>query len=410
VVSLLAPDPALPRRDALLDPVVLLPVLSERLRIGAVRHCSVLRVKYRVGESLRVLLALDTRRGCQRVTVRGFPPGAGQAAYVSAMARAVPGTQPVPVAFDPGLEAVLWTFPNDRRLNGLPRLLEQAPPGLAGSWARSELAAYAPEKAATARALDAEGRVIGYAKLYVDDGARRTHAFHEALAGVDDLRTPRALGLDGPARILSVEAMDGRPLAAIRNGQLIAGVHALGRSLAALHSAPLLDAPRFARLDVSRLLKAAELIGRAQPAVSPAVHRLADLLAARGGDADGEARLLHGDVHPGNAIVTGDSLALVDLDAVSLGPAAADLGSFLAYLRYARITGKLPAALERELGDGLLDGYATRRPLPGSQAIAWHTAAALLGERSLRAVNRVRADGLAHLPALLGDAAGVLAA
>jgi aminoglycoside phosphotransferase len=409
-VSLLAPDPALPRRDALLDPDVLVPALTARLRTGAVSGCQVLRVKYRLGESIRVLLALDTRRGSQRVTVRGFPPGAGQAAYESAMSRAVTGTQPVAVAFDPGLEAVLWTFPNDRRLNGLERLLAQAPPGLGESWARSQLAAYAPEKAATVRALDAGGKVIGYAKLYVGDGALRTHAFHEALAGADGLRTPRSLGLDADARILVVEAMDGRPLAAIRDGQLIAGVHALGRALAALHSVPLLDAPSFERLEVSRLLKAAELIGRAQPAASAAARRLADLLATRSGDAEGEARLLHGDVHPGNAIVSGDSLALVDLDAVSLGPAAADLGSFLAYLRYARITGKLPAALERGLAGALLDGYGTRRPVPGSEAIAWHTAAALLGERALRAVNRVRADGLAHLPALVDDARTVLAA
>jgi hypothetical protein len=408
-MTLLAPDPTLPQRDSLLDPDVLHRALSARLRVGPIRHCRVLRVKYRVGESVRVLVGLDTPRGLMRVTVRGFPQGSGQLAYRSAMERATVRADSLPVAFYPALEAVVWTFPNDRRLAGLRPLMEQAPPGLAEHWTRSELVSYAPEKAAIVRALDASGGVLGYAKLYVGDGAIRGRALHEALVDVDGVRTPRVLGIDSGEHMLTVEAMPGSPLSSLRNGQLVDGVHALGHALAALHSARLPAAPRFERLDVSRLLTAAELIGRAQPAVSPELQHLALLLEERSHDAEGETRLLHGDVHPGNAILGGESLALVDLDAISLGPPAADLGSFLACLRYARVTGKLSVALERSLGDALREGYGERRPLPASEAIAWHISAALLAERALRAVNRVRTDGLAHLPSLLREATAVLA-
>ena len=44
-----------------------------------------------------------------------------------------------------------------------------------------------------------------------------------------------------------------------------------------------------------------------------------------------------------------------------------------------------------------LSGYAERRPLPTASSLAWHTAAALLAERALRAVNRVNRTALAHL-------------
>jgi aminoglycoside phosphotransferase len=406
-VTLLAPDPSLPQRDALLDPEVLMRVLSARLHLGVIRRCRILRVKYRVGESIRVLAGLDTPRGCRRVTVRGFSDGGGQMAYRSALAGAAECADSLPVAFDRRLDAVVWTFPNDRRLAGLRPLMEQAPPGLAARWARSELVSYAPEKAAIVRALDARGGVLGYAKLYVEDGAVRARALHMALADVAGVRTPRVLGSAG--HVLTVEAMPGSPLSSFRNGELVEGVHALGQALAAVHSAPLPAAPRFARLDLSRLLKAAELIGRAQPAVSPELQSLAALLEARSHDAEGDTRLLHGDVHLGNAILAGESLALVDLDAVSLGSPAADLGSFLACLRSARVTGRLSAPLERTLGDALRDGYRQGRPLPAVEAIAWHTSAALLAERALRAVNRVRADGLTHLPSLLHEAKAVLA-
>ena len=56
----------------------------------------------------------------------------------------------------------------------------------------------------------------------------------------------------------------------------------------------------------------------------------------------------------------------------------------------------------------LLDGYAAVRDLPARDELDWHVAAALLTERALRAVNRIRPDGLVHLGAVLADARAVL--
>jgi Ser/Thr protein kinase RdoA (MazF antagonist) len=118
----------------------------------------------------------------------------------------------------------------------------------------------------------------------------------------------------------------------------------------------------------------------------------------------GPAVCLHGDLHPKNGIVTQDGVALIDLDQSAAGPAAADVGSLLAGLRYGRRIGLLSGSAERRLSAAFLAGYASTRPLPPMASLRWSMAAALLAERALRAVNRVRPEGLVHLDGLLADA------
>lgn len=156
-----------------------------------------------------------------------------------------------------------------------------------------------------------------------------------------------------------------------------------------------------ARLTPDRLRSAAALIGAARPDVADRTAALLDgLVAAAPSLPTAAGVVLHGDLHAKNAMLTGrGSLGFVDLDQAGIGAASADLGSALAALRYhdvvAPTSGPVGAAKR------LLEGYETRRPLPPPTELAWYTAAALLGERALRAVNRVRHEGLAHLGEVL---------
>src|SRR4029078_12467246 len=97
--------------------------------------------------------------------------------------------------------------------------------------------------------------------------------------------------------------------------------------------------------------------------------------------------------HPGTVLLSEDAVSLVDLDQSGLGAPAADLGSLLARLRYGALVGEPHADLAGTLAAGFLDGYAAVRFLPDDADLRWHTAAALLAERALRAVNRVRPSG-----------------
>ena len=404
-------DPAVPQRDALLEPALVAERLQPLLGLG-IESCRQLRVKYRIGARLRVVHRVRANGATFDVAASTFPSAErSERAYAQGLERAVVGPVP-PVVHDAELRTVFWTFPNDRKIAGLAALMAPAPElsTLLPGWARSELASYAPEKAATVRCLDGRGRTLGFAKTYAGEEGARTRDVHEALAGelpTDDplLRLPRSLGYSSRFRTLLVEAVDGSP--PLESAEPVPGYRSLGRGLARLHAlTPPADA-RFCRADPDRLKAAAERIGIVRGDVAEAALRLARDLAPR--LAGGEDVCLHGDVNFRNALLQDGRVALIDLDQVAAGPAAAELGSVLAALRYGGVVGLVRPRAVAELSAAFLDGYAEVRRLPDESALRAYTAAALLGERSLRVVTRVRPEGLRRLPELLEEGRRVLA-
>src|SRR5947209_583657 len=174
----MAPDPRLPQRDLLLDEREVARRLSSSLALGGrldVSACERVRTKYRVGDSLSVLHRVRVEGRDHIVAARAFAPGESRRAFERASHAAIECAPLRAVVHDAELETVFWTFPNDRRLAGL-RILREVPPELASlfapAWTRSRLVAYAPEKCATAQCLDAESRVVAYAKVYAGDEGR----------------------------------------------------------------------------------------------------------------------------------------------------------------------------------------------------------------------------------------------
>jgi aminoglycoside phosphotransferase len=366
VTALLAPDPALPQRDELLCP--------------ASPDVEVVRCKYRVGESLRVLYRVD---GDRLVTVRVRAGGRPQ----------------------------WWVFPDDRRLTGVadvmaPSAVLRALPG-GRSWVASEVAEYAPERSLTARALDGDGRATAYVKLYAPgsrDVAALARRYRHASVNAD---APAPLGWRGDVLVLDVAP--GRRWADVPQAEAVAVVGRLGAAIARLHGAtPPAGTPSFGRLGTARLDGAVAAVSAARPDVAGALGAVRSRLAGRRID-DRAAVLLHGDCHPKNALDDGHRLTLIDLDQAGTGPAAADLGSFLARLRVGVITGQHTAADERSLAAAFLVGYASRRPVPSCGDLASHTAAAVLAEQAVRAVNRVRPAVLSRLAEVVDAAGEVLA-
>jgi Ser/Thr protein kinase RdoA (MazF antagonist) len=155
---------------------------------------------------------------------------------------------------------------------------------------------------------------------------------------------------------------------------------------------------------------AASSIGLVRPELAQLALELCDQLCSKKKKQSEPNVCLHGDVHPKNGILLEKGTALIDLDQASVGPAAADLGSLLAALRYERHIGLLTESAERTLADVFLTGYQQSGTLPESESLRWHMAAALFAERAFRAVSRIRLLGLQCLPELLMDAKQLLAA
>jgi aminoglycoside phosphotransferase len=407
-------DPAVPQRDQLLDETLVGERLARVLgRDGplAIDDCRQLRVKYRVGARLRVVHRVDVGSTSFDVAASTFPSADRSArAYVQARVREVPRGLVRPVAHDRELTTVFWTFPNDRKIAHLPEPAEPAPElaELLPAWSRSALASYAPEKAATFRCLDRTGRTLAYAKVYAGDEGARAGNVHDTLTRAlpdddPDLRLPRSLGYSRSHRTLLIEAVDGTPLLAPEVADPRAAYRRLGRALARLHGLRPPDRARFRRSDPDRLVAAADLIGRVRSDVATQARALARAISARV-DSDASTVCLHGDVNFRNALLDDGRVALIDLDQVAAGPPAAELGSVLASLRYAGVVGLLSPAVVPELTASFLEAYAELRRPPRDAALRAHTAAALLTERSLRVVTRVRPEGLRRLPALLEEA------
>jgi aminoglycoside phosphotransferase len=342
-MSALAPDPAVPRRDALLRPITFAGIVSDRLRGGVpVERCELIYAKYRFGDSLRVAYRCDDDVVSCRTGVSGGVPA-------------------------PEVDAALWVFPDDRKLTSLAAL-------------GGRLVAYAPEHSATAACLDRRGRVIAYAKTGEAERRGLEHA-----AGLD---VPRILATEP---VLRIEAIHGERLDRAHD------LRGLGAALARLHGlAP--PRERFARLDLDRLATAAGIVARARPDAARAAERVLMRLIAQREDARGPVVCLHGDANLRNAIRRPDGrVALIDLEHLAAGPAAADLGHVLA----------LQLAAGRP-GRDLLAGYAAVARPPDADALRWHTAACMLARVALPAVSRVRPRTLSRLRALLDTAADLV--
>lgn len=401
--SRLAPDPALPQRDLLLDETVMAQYLSRLVTPhGAlgVRSCERLRTKYRVGTSLRVLYQVEGVEQSYRIAARAFP----KAHRSDRQSAEIHATE---------LNTSFWLFPNDRKIRNL-SVLDDIPCELRNvqgqQWTKSRIAGHAPEKSLTAQCIGENDTVLAYAKIYAGDEGRQTfNTYVHVNAELDKghLRVPRALSYSDNHRMLLLESLPGASLSTAGTWQRKHSFFLLGKALRSLHFiTPPSRLPRSTRLTPEALARATATISQARPDVAVLVQRLTDrLLQRQRVVCEDEPVLLHGDVHPKNILLNNDRVYLLDLDQAAVGNAIVDLASVIAGLYCASCVGTLTWSEAVSLRRNLLAGYG---PLKNSAALQWHIGAALLTERALRSVTRIRLESLQRLPDILATAEAVL--
>ncbi len=410
---MLAIDPALPQRDLLLDESVMKEYLSRlvaRQCDFSIGECARLRTKYRVGASLRVLYEIGGHGRSCRIAARAYPRTRHMTSRSSSPSEIHAAE----------LNTRFWIFPHDRKIKQL-SLLNEIPEELreiAGQvWTKSRIVGHAPEKSVTAQCLAQDNKVLAYAKIYAGDEGQNFFNIYVHLARESQserLKLPRALTYSEKYQLLLLAAVPGDSLSALAPARRGSAFYQLGRALRELHAtAPPPSLRESARFTTKALMRTAATLSEARPDVVPVVQRLTNKLVAQHEIySAGERVFLHGDVHPKNFLLDRGHLWLLDLDQAAFGVAAVDLGSVIAGLHCDACTGLLAWREASSLTRAVLAGYG---PLNDSRngsrklaSLRWHVAAALLHERALRAVTRIRPRVLRKLPQLLQLAEAVL--
>ena len=391
----LALDPAVPHRDRLLDGDEMRTHLQRHLG-GVATAVNPARVKYRPHHSLRVVYRIDGDP-LRFVTARTFPDS-----------RAATDLSACGADFIiPELGAAFWAFPRDRRLQAIEQVVnaDAALRSCVAGWKTTRLVAYAPEKSVVVACLDAARTPVAFAKVFADvQSVHRICRLYQDIASSversDDLTIVPILTVLPAQCAVLVAPAHGTRIADLPAGLRAGALHRTGRAIARIHQAriPASVAP-FERTAFRSLHDAALLVGDLRPNLKhAALLAAADLANARPrGD---ELVLLHGDLHLKNAFIDGDRVSMIDFDQAASGSPAADIGGLLAALSNGG----------DEDGRAFLEGYASVKPLPSPASLAWHTAAALLTERAVRAITRLRAHTLAELDRVIDQARALASA
>lgn len=407
-------DEALPYRDTLLDESTAADEFSAALGADGqqliVHRVERVRVKYRIGESLRSVHRVWVGDDRWFVSARMRATG-GVALYDEARVQEQPCRPLRGVGFSERTQTVFWTYPNDRCLSGTDALSpanDAIAAAFPGGGLTVDIVGYNPERAVTASVSRVGEAPLGFAKLYAPDGFVAARRVLEWLgeASRDDaaLRVPRLRGCDPVRRLLVVDAVDGVHQGGVSPVHVPRAFHGLGMSLARLHRLTPPTAPgalpRWSAFGDDELARAADVIGWARPALAAAAARVAAVLSVHRPE-QSELVCLHSDMNSRNWLVRSDGVGLIDLDEASIGPPAVDLAGVLGWLRTRRLMRELSPARERELADAFATGYRRVRPAPRRRDLIWFQTAALLVERAMRAVTRVRPEQLACLDGLM---------
>jgi hypothetical protein len=376
-------DPALPRLRVLVDPDAMAPFLHRSLGPDApFPDVRVHHVRYAPGTKLvvRYDVGLDGRRYDAVAMIAARPYLSRRAVKPEnvALACLVVGRSPAPMPlhYDPELDALIQWYPLDLELPALAepptRLvdeLEAAGVNLGEVGGDPVTLGYRPRRRAVLRVGEHVLKI--YAKN--EDFAVAT-ANLVAAASLPGIRTAAFEGYL-PGRLLTVQPLlSGSPPArpadvALEAGELLRELQAAWGSYAPAQ-------PREAGLAVARpsqQLAVAEASARFVAAILPALGgRLEALLRELEATVPSIDRLVlsHGDFSARQLLVAPDGLAVVDLDAMRLAPAAFDPATYAAHLVFGG-----PDDLDHasEALEELLEGYGGR-PL----GLSWYLSTCIL--------------------------------
>lgn len=322
-----------------------------------------------------------------------------------------------PVFLIPEPSIIVWAYPNDPHLPGLPLLSNKESVLSALRTAPEAYGLACNQQAVTIEQTTLTKYVAGQRCGYIydigleDDTTHRVYAkAYRAKAGTaaaavwqqvwnsparerGELSMPEPYSYDLQHHILWQEMLEGQPLAKILHDVDLAAVTAdAGRQLAALHSLAL-DVPSGITLEHEKgqLAKSLTAVSRAFPRAAARCQQLYERLLS---DPETLQKVnlvpIHASFKPSHLLVANDRCSLIDFDGTVLGDAAYDLGRFIAHLRGAESKDKLDADTVNHAVAALCQAYnqAASRPVAQSR-MNWFAASLILSSHINKVVKRM---------------------
>lgn len=439
-------DAALPQLATLLQASTMATHFARALGTHGVRveACEVERVKYRPRRNCSVLYRLALRDACgqawlQPVALRSstLDDARRRVERVDGAARARSRAGPSVSLIDE-VAAAAWWWPNDEKLRA-PALLSDGHAmrtrvlvDLARDWRVDadvhshvlRVAQYVPEQRVTADVriqwpagvpADVPRHVYVKASRGNEGPAvqRLLHALcRQALARDAVPCTPVPLGWQPTHGLHWQSALPGVPWFHLDERSRLACLPALGAQLAALHAC---EAGVSRTLNVavlqSELDEVVTLVRDACPETAGDLMKLQHVLSAwLPSLASAPRGTLHGDLHPGNVLVHGSTVSLIDLDGAREGPVVLELGAWMAdgWYRALLVGASVPSSFVASRA--LLTAYTTAAGvLPTEGDVARAAAWALLVQRVRRCVLNLKPGRFVLVPSLVAAAARVAA-
>ncbi|MEZ4617854.1 MAG: phosphotransferase [Caldilineaceae bacterium] len=377
--------------------------LSERYEVTA---CSIERIKYRAGEKCVISYRLQIKPFGQENTeeqwfcARLFPTGTAEGRYRKALREPLsPPRFGDAVMYLAELDMVIWAFPNDRKIAGLPTLMataawknSQLGEIVAATWGRATtitahqftLVHYVPEHTCTVRVdltlqkpdRQIPNQVTLFGKAYYDEEGAESYRLMQRLwfspiCRRGNLRIAQPLAYDPAARLLWQLGLPGHTLLTYEVGSTLFAelLGEAARAVALLHAAALPCQRTTAQREWVELIGSRrDLVARVCPHLVSAVDTVVTALRCLVPPQSQEpVATLHGDLHLQNffvdeAAAVGQRLALIDLDNLSTGSPWRDLGSFCASLYYRGLVDDVEPSTIRRTIDQFLASYAQHAP------------------------------------------------
>ena len=278
------------------------------------------------------------------------------------------------------------TFPQLVRLHDPRYLVDMLATAGAGDVAAEDLTVetvrYRPGQRHVLRVGTGPSGPTWFVKVYRDDTGRRavdaaSRAAKALAAGVDGVSAGTSGGgmyvlRDRAALWPEVTGTSLADVIVVSGAAATDAVRAAGRALRLVHDAPpgqeLPDQPD-ALAQAGQTLRTAQVVDALLPAVGLClrveVGRVLDLLSRLPGEAP---TMTHGDFKCDNLVVNGSRVHLLDFDRSGRGDPAADIGKFLADLRWWTDAGGHPVA---PLHEAFLHGYGVTEPARVARARAF---------------------------------------